>query len=183
MRHRLTQHVKLNGLFVPNSVHVLHGGKHGTHCVPDTVWEDSHQYLLRASPPSQLVHVQPERSRNHFQPFGNCRSSQVTIRTKLESYLALSICPRSFSLQSGSSAFNSQRLCDGISSGSLLNPKFDVRCLTCAVSNQVNRCYDVISSPLVPSLIPTVSPCGPLKPGMQPLPTTASPVPSTESGQ
>lgn len=83
MRHRLIQHVKLNALFVPNSVHILHGGKHGTQGVPDTVWEDSHQYLLRASPPSQLVHVQSERSRNNFQPFGNCRSSQVKIRNKI----------------------------------------------------------------------------------------------------
>lgn len=58
----LSKRMKLNDLFVPNQVHILYGGKHGTHGVPDTVREDSCQHLLRASPPSQLVHVQSERS-------------------------------------------------------------------------------------------------------------------------
>lgn len=94
--HHLIQRMKLNDLFVPNPVHILYGGKHGTHGVPDTVREDSCQHLLRAPPPSQLVHVQSERSRNHFQPFGNCWSSQVKIRNEIwHLILALSPCTSS----------------------------------------------------------------------------------------
>lgn len=74
---------KLNDVFVPNSVYLLYGGKHGTHGVPDSVWKDSCQHLLRTPPPSQLVHVQPERSPNHFQSFSNRRRSQVKIRNKI----------------------------------------------------------------------------------------------------
>lgn len=51
----------------------------------------------------------------------------------------------------------------------------------CQISTGV-KWTNVITSLLVFS-IPTVSPCGPLKPGMLPLPTTASPVPSTELGR
>lgn len=91
---RLSQWKKLNDVFVPNSVYLLYGGKHGSHGVPDSVREDSCQHLLRAPPPSQLVHVQSERSRNHFQPFSNRRSSQVKIRNNRRTLLSpfLPVC-------------------------------------------------------------------------------------------
>lgn len=47
-------------------VHILYGGQHGPHSVPDAVRKARSQYLLWASPSPQLVHVQHERSRDHL---------------------------------------------------------------------------------------------------------------------
>ncbi len=49
-----------------HSVYILYGGRHWPHSVPDTVWEDRSEYLLRAPSPSQLVHVQYEWSGDHL---------------------------------------------------------------------------------------------------------------------
>lgn len=61
---------------LPNSVHILHGGKHWPQSVSDSVWKDCCEHLLWAPSPSQLVHVQHEWSRDHLQPFCNCWRTQ-----------------------------------------------------------------------------------------------------------
>lgn len=58
-------------------VNLLHGGEPGPPRVPDAVREGRGEHLLRAASPPQLAPVQRQWGRDHLQPLGHHRDTQV----------------------------------------------------------------------------------------------------------